>query len=90
MIQDFIFGEIYKNSSIISSSSLITTFTSPSSIALFVSSLLISVFSIFILSNENPAIISFLSVITVALAPKSSEIILQTSLSAVKSLNSLK
>ena len=80
IIQDFICGEISKKSSIISSSSFITNIVSPVFKTFLVLLLFISAFFILSLSKEKPAIISFLLVITVAFAPKSSAIILHTSL----------
>ena len=74
IIQDFICGEISKKSSIISSSSFITNIASPVFKTFLVLLLFISAFFISSLSKEKPAIIS------VAFAPKSSAIILHTSL----------
>ena len=71
---------MYKKSSIISSLSFITSITSPVFRTSLVLLLLIGLFAISTLSNEKPAIISFLSVITVAFAPKELAIILHTSL----------
>lgn len=71
---------MYKKSSIISSLSFITSITSPVFRTSLVLLLLIGLFAISTLSNEKPAIISLLSVITVAFAPKELAIILHTSL----------
>ena len=71
---------MYKKSSIISSLSFITSITSPVFNTSLVLLLLIGLFTISTLSNEKPAIMSLLSVITVAFAPKELAIILHTSL----------
>ena len=71
---------MYKKSSIISSLSFITSITSPVFRTSLVLLLLIGLFAISTLSNEKPAIMSLLSVITVAFAPKELAIILHTSL----------
>ena len=71
---------MYKKSSIISSLSFITSITSPVFNTSLVLLLLIGLFAISTLSNEKPAIMSLLSVITVAFAPKELAIILHTSL----------